>query len=158
MLNENGLTPKQQIFADKYIETGNGTTAALEAYNTNQPESAKVIASNALTKFNVRNYIITEAAKYRITPGRIFSKLDKLIDHQKPLMAADGVVKDETGKVIEVDDTGTQLEAVKLAVKVLPQFEECKNKGGGQGSKHLHLKTLPETLLNRFMASDEEEE
>lgn len=48
------MTIKQKLFVKKYLETGNGTQAALEAYNTNDPNVAKVIASENLTKPNVK--------------------------------------------------------------------------------------------------------
>lgn len=49
------LTVKQRRFCDYYIETGNGTEAAVRAgYSVN---SAKEIASENLTKPNIANYI-----------------------------------------------------------------------------------------------------
>lgn len=53
----NKLTIKQRTFVQKLLETGNGTQAALAAYNTNSSDVAKVIASENLTKPNVREAI-----------------------------------------------------------------------------------------------------
>ena len=49
------LTPKQKAFADCYIELGNATEAAIKAgYNE---KTARFIASENLTKPNIKNYI-----------------------------------------------------------------------------------------------------
>lgn len=51
------LTKKQKEFSDKYIETGNGTKAALEVYNTDDYNTAAAIASQNLNKLNIRAYL-----------------------------------------------------------------------------------------------------
>jgi phage terminase small subunit len=51
------LTRKQKIFADKYIETGNGTKSALEAYNTTDYDSANTIARENLQKPPIKAYL-----------------------------------------------------------------------------------------------------
>lgn len=56
-------TKKQKGFAKTYIETGNGTQAALAHYNTKDPDVAKSIASENLTKPNVRALIEDFAEK-----------------------------------------------------------------------------------------------
>lgn len=49
------LTPKQQAFADYYIETGNATQSAIKAgYSEN---TARFIGAENLTKPNVKGYI-----------------------------------------------------------------------------------------------------
>lgn len=50
-------TKKQKGFARDYVSTGNGSEAALMNYDTKDPEVAKVIASENLTKPNVRALI-----------------------------------------------------------------------------------------------------
>ena len=52
-----GLTIKQNMFVKGLVESGNGTQAALGAYNTSSSEVAKVIASENLTKLNVREAV-----------------------------------------------------------------------------------------------------
>ena len=44
------LTPKQDKFLKRYLETGNGTQAALETYETDSREVASAIASENLRK------------------------------------------------------------------------------------------------------------
>lgn len=57
------LTKKQKGFANDYIDTGNGTQSALKNYDTNSVDVAKSIASENLTKPNVREYIESKATK-----------------------------------------------------------------------------------------------
>lgn len=56
-------TKKQRGFAKDYVESGNGTQAALKNYDVKSPEVAKVIASENLTKPNVRELIDGYAQK-----------------------------------------------------------------------------------------------
>lgn len=60
------LTRKQKVFVDAVVETGNGTAAAMQAYDTNKPNVAAVIASENLRKPNVM-----EAIQSRITPEMV---------------------------------------------------------------------------------------
>src|SRR5262245_35772408 len=46
----NGLTVKQRKFVRSYVETGNGTQAALQAYETDDPRTAHAIAAENLQK------------------------------------------------------------------------------------------------------------
>ncbi len=62
-MGKSKLTKKQRGFANDYIDSGNGTQAALRNYDTDNPEVAKVIASENLTKPNVRQYIESKAEK-----------------------------------------------------------------------------------------------
>lgn len=55
------ITPKQKKFADKYIETGNGSLAVKETYDVSTDESARAIASQNLTKPNVQEYLQSKA-------------------------------------------------------------------------------------------------
>lgn len=56
-------TKKQKGFARDYVETGNGTQAALKNYDTSSSNTAKAIASENLTKPNVRALIDDFAEK-----------------------------------------------------------------------------------------------
>jgi|CXWK01.1.fsa_nt_gi phage terminase small subunit len=57
------LTKKQEIFVKEYLDTGNGTQAALEAYDTDNPRVAAAIASENLTKPNIVAYFENVAEK-----------------------------------------------------------------------------------------------
>ncbi len=52
-----GLTKKEKGFADTFLETGNGTQSALENYDTDDENSAAVIASRTLRKAKVQQYL-----------------------------------------------------------------------------------------------------
>lgn len=56
-------TKKQKAFAREYIDSGNGTQAALKTYDTTSKDVAKSIASENLTKPNVRALIDGYAEK-----------------------------------------------------------------------------------------------
>lgn len=51
------LYPKEKAFADKYIETGNGTQSALEVYDTEEENVAANIAHQNLRKPKIIDYI-----------------------------------------------------------------------------------------------------
>lgn len=55
------LTKKEKEFADEYLETGNGTKAALKAYDTNSENMAAVLASRTIRKDKVRAYLEEKA-------------------------------------------------------------------------------------------------
>ena len=63
------LTPKQKKFADKYLETGNGTRSALAAYDTEDYQTAASIAEENLKKPEIIVYLDkhVEMAKSVIT-------------------------------------------------------------------------------------------
>lgn len=73
-LSPEGLTLKQKRFADKYLETGNGTQAALEAYPTT-PDVAKCIAYENLAKPHIEEYVYKKLTHKDLTPQLILNKL-----------------------------------------------------------------------------------
>lgn len=60
------LTLKQEQFAREYVDNGgNGAQAALVAYNTEDPDSAKAIASKNLSLANVQTAVISLKAELK---------------------------------------------------------------------------------------------
>lgn len=57
------LTHKQKIYADNYLETGNGTQSALKAYDTTSYKTANVISAENLKKPSVIEYLKSQAQK-----------------------------------------------------------------------------------------------
>lgn len=57
------LTKKQQGFVKDYIETDNGTQAALKNYDTDNERVAAAIASENLTKPNIKKVLETLAER-----------------------------------------------------------------------------------------------
>lgn len=57
------LSVKQRKWADKRLETGNGTQAALEVYDTEDYNTAAVISSENIKKPNVKAYLESKAER-----------------------------------------------------------------------------------------------
>lgn len=58
------LTPKQQLFADEYIKSGNATEAYIKAgYQVKNQGSSKAAASRLLTNVNLKSYIDAKLAE-----------------------------------------------------------------------------------------------
>lgn len=81
------LKPKQKKFADKYLETGNGTKSALEVYDVKDENSAAAIASQNLRKIKVQEYLESKA---EIAASRVF----ELANQEENLNVALGASKD----------------------------------------------------------------
>jgi len=80
------LTRKQQRFVEEYTapgpNQGNGLQSALASYNTTMPDTAKVIASQNLTKNNVKSAIAwtqRELQQY-LKPERWYRDVSQDID------------------------------------------------------------------------------
>lgn len=75
------LTPKQQIFADYYIELGNAAEAYRRAGYKARNENARISSSKLLTKANVKEYIekrqLELAERAGISQERILNELAK---------------------------------------------------------------------------------
>lgn len=56
------LTKKEKGFADDLLETGNGTQAALNNYNTTDTNTAAVIASENIRKPKIREYLESKSS------------------------------------------------------------------------------------------------
>lgn len=70
------LTPKQAKFIKAYTENGgNGTQASLQVYDTKDPRTAAMIASDNLTKPNIRDAIESAMTKAGLTPDKIAENL-----------------------------------------------------------------------------------
>lgn len=61
------LTPKQIKFIKAKASGKSGEAAAMEAYNVKTPEAARVIASQNLTKLNLREALDAEMHRQGIT-------------------------------------------------------------------------------------------
>lgn len=55
------LTKKERGFANSYLDTNNGTAAALANYDTTDENTAAVIASRTLRKAKVQDYLQDKA-------------------------------------------------------------------------------------------------
>lgn len=82
------LTKKQKDFANEYLETGIGNLAVKKAkYKVSTDESARAIASQNLTKPNVKEYLESHAPQAAI-------RIKELSDQDENLPVALGASKD----------------------------------------------------------------
>lgn len=81
-VNEHGLTPKQQLFADEYLIDLNGTAAYKRAGYIADGKSAEVNASRLLGNAKVAKYVQKamdkRAEKLEITSERVLGEIAKL--------------------------------------------------------------------------------
>lgn len=87
MKNE-GLTDKQNKFADAYHLSGNATESAIKAGYSSKGKSAEVQGSVLLRNPKVRDHINklkkSAGAKHIITRDKILDKLSGLMDNEDP--------------------------------------------------------------------------
>ena len=115
------LSVKQQKFADNYIETGNATQSAIDAGYSKK--TAAVIASENLTKPNIREYIdkrMKEAANARIMDAQealeLLTKIAKGEEKETVIVGTpDGVYQSK-----KEADLKTRIAAVKEILKRYP--------------------------------------
>lgn len=104
----NKLTPKQAKFVKEYIKNdGNGTKAALKAYNAKNEHTATVIASENLTKPDIQRALLKAAERMGVTEELIMQPVvDALHDESLDmrLKGHDRIVKLTGGK-----ENGVQL-------------------------------------------------
>jgi len=96
-LEEPKLTLKQKKFLRLYFKYGNGTKAALEAYNTNDPKAASVIASENLAKLKDPVRVLME--KRGLSLGRLLDVLDEGLKAKKLVATRKGSIKIEDHSV-----------------------------------------------------------
>ena len=88
------LTLKQRGFVKEYISNGgNGTQAALQIYNTDDPNEAKVIASQNLTKLNISERIEQSLLKNGLTTDQITGNLGHYANKLAENVSADASIK-----------------------------------------------------------------
>lgn len=125
------LTLKQLKFTKAYINNGgNGTQAALEAYDTN-PQSARQIASDNLTKPDIRQTIEKALTENGLTPHEITK---------------------------EIKDIATRsVEKVSADTKLRASIELLKLWGAYPGSKHTNLNLSIKGDVNKMSYKDAKE-
>lgn len=131
---ETGLTPKQRIFADAYLATGNGAEAARQAYDITNPDSStpRTLASQTLAKVNIRKYLHGIAKSVGLTPVRVCTTIVDGMDAQK-------VAQTATGGTIDLGaDHSTRLRAADLGAKLLGLYDSPSEGKQGGGALHLH--------------------
>ncbi|KKQ42180.1 MAG: hypothetical protein US60_C0022G0006 [Microgenomates group bacterium GW2011_GWC1_37_8] len=78
-----GLTLKQKVFIKEYIEHRNGTRAAMLAYDTQDPDTAGVIAFENLRKPKIIEVLQQMMSLGGITEEYLAKRLKEIIDNPK---------------------------------------------------------------------------
>lgn len=119
------LTPKQQLFADEYIKSGNATDAAIKAGYS--PKTAQQMGSENLLKPVIKSYIDAKLAEI---------ESHKIADAKEILEYFTAVLRGETREVVVVatptgaqevkkaPDEKTKLAAARELLKRYPMSDE----------------------------------
>ena len=89
----NKLTTKQTIFVREIIKGNNATQAALEAYQTNNVNSAKVIGSRLLTNVNVQELINESLRSEGLSPSVLAKNIGNLANSVPQKVSGETVLK-----------------------------------------------------------------
>lgn len=109
------LTIKQRKFLKEYVRTGNGTKAALKAYDTTDEKTAESIASENLSKPVVKAALLRAQRKAGITDEYLARKLkEKLEARETKFFQHEGEVVDK--RVVVAHDV--QVRALEIAHKL----------------------------------------
>ena len=121
------LTPKQKKFVEGYIEKGNGTQAALEAYDTTSEEVAAVIAHENLRKPNI------QAALEEALPTELLVQV-----HREGLFASRTVFSKDGEPLGEDTDFNVRAKYLDMAYKLKGSYAPEK-----RASVHIHVEPNP---------------
>ena len=120
------LTKKEKEFADEYLATGNGTRSALKAYDTESERVAASIASENLTKPDIRAYIEQHASG---AMSRIV-ELSYSAENETVKLKANQDILDRAGfkptDRVDVTTQGEKMESVNLDIMAKRMSEELK--------------------------------
>ncbi len=118
------LSKKQKGFIKDYVETGNGTKAALENYDTKDYKTASVIAAENLEKPSIRD-AIEEALS-----DELLAKVHREgLEAQKVISAniTYGDADEKTNDFIEVPDHATRAKFLDMGYKVRGRYAPDKH-------------------------------
>ena len=102
------LTTKQKAFAEEYVKNGgNGTKAALKAYNTTDISTASSIACENLTKPDIMAELLRTAERLGATREKVVSPVIDALDSQDLDMRLKG--HDRMIKMLNGKDPGLSL-------------------------------------------------
>ncbi len=117
------LTKKQRGFVKDYLDTGNGTQAALKNYDTTDPKTAGVIAVENLAKPSVREALESHAPD---AEAMIYS-LAKSAENEGVRLNASKDILDRTGygAIVKTQNTQVNVNITSENVALAAQFEEA---------------------------------
>lgn len=117
------LTPKQDKFLKRYLETGNGTEAAKEVYDTSSDNSAAVIASQNLRKPSILEKF---RAAQDIAHATIVALATSAENESVRLKAAQDIVDRTEGRATQKTDVTSNGESI---APVLIKFIDANETG-----------------------------
>lgn len=107
-MNKNKLTPKQELFCQTYVKTGNGSEAYRIAYDTSKtkPEVVNVKASEMLAKANIMVRI--KELQQKLEKKHDITK-DKIISHLCSVAFFDiSRIANEDGSIKNINDLDSE--------------------------------------------------
>lgn len=119
---EKKLTLKQKKFTTEYLKSGNGTQAAIKAGYSKY--SAKEIASENLTKPNIRASIQTAAEKLGINPEYVLRNFKEIADFNKQKRIKAKLINNEVYNEEEMIDAQASIKANEMLGKHLKLFTD----------------------------------
>lgn len=115
------LTKKEKGFAKDFMDTGNGTKAILNNYDTDNYDTASVMASQNLRKLRIQEYIATHAEEAE----SMIYKLSQTSEQDMVRLNASKDIMDRAGfKPTEKSETRNLNVEVKLENKDLEVIRE----------------------------------
>ncbi len=109
------LTIKQKKFVKAYVETGNGTKAALKTYDTTDPDTARAISSENLAKPSVRFAVEQALEKHGITMDAAIKPIKDGLEAEKVSITGQG---DQAFAEVTPDHS-IRLKASGMALKLM---------------------------------------
>ena len=97
--NQNGLTPKQNAFADRIIEqiatTGepNATQAAMEVYDIKDRNTARAIGAENMTKPSIQEYLKNMLSSQGLTTEMSLAAIKELVEAKNYKMSGETKLK-----------------------------------------------------------------
>jgi len=134
MKSDKRLTPKQDKFVQEYVQNkGNGTKAALVAYDTDDKKSASVISAQNLGKVSVRREVDLLMRQVGLTTKKALIAVDDGIQATRPSTTT------KDGTVIEGGpDHAIRLRSADMTFKLKGAYPS-KVQSVDHRHSHLHL-------------------
>jgi phage terminase small subunit len=133
------LTPKQGKFIKGVIEGKTMVQAAMEAYPNQTYGSARVQASQNLTKPNIREVLEAEYAKQGITTKAVVSVLSDAMKADKVYFVGSG----EDREMEREPDHSIRINAVRTAMQLIGVGKEPAEGGG------VHFHFNPQSYIKK---------
>lgn len=110
------LRTKQKLFIQEYVKNnGNGTKAVLKTYDTTDPNVAKAIASENLTKPDIKEELERQLQRKELQLDRFTNKLSDIVGSE-PAKGYSG------SDIVEAVKTGLKLHGVLTDRKTVTSY------------------------------------